>query len=55
MRLNARFVAAKVDANRKDTCVIVVGVVTLDRNHSTIIALIAMIGAGIRVGRGRVM
>jgi hypothetical protein len=33
----------------------VVGAVILDRNHSTVIALIAIIGAGIRVGRGRVM
>jgi hypothetical protein len=49
------FVLATVDANRNESCAMVVGAVTFDRNHSTIITPIAIIGAGIRVGRGRVM
>jgi hypothetical protein len=38
-----------------DSCAIVQGAVTLDRNLAAINILIAIIGAGIRVGRGRVM
>jgi hypothetical protein len=46
---------AKVDGDRNDFCATLIGAVTLDRSLSAIITPISIIGAGIRVGRGRVM
>jgi hypothetical protein len=44
-----------VGSDRNDSCAIVLRTVALDRNLSAIITLIGINGAGIRVGRGRVM
>lgn len=44
-----------MDGDRNDHCVTLIGVVTLDRRLAVTITPIGIIGAGIRVGRGRVM
>ena len=44
-----------VDSARNDHCATLMDVVSFDRSLASIIPLIAIIGAGIRVGRGRVM
>jgi len=49
------FRLGQVDSDRNHSCAIVLSVVALDRNLSAIITPISIIGAGIRVGRGRVM
>jgi hypothetical protein len=44
-----------VDRDCHGFCGTILGAVTLDRNLAAIITPIDIIGAGIRVGRGRVM
>jgi hypothetical protein len=45
----------QVDSDLNDSCAIVLLAMALGRNLSAIIAPIGIIGAGIRVGRRRVM